>query len=218
MVENGHYTRSPELAYTVLSGVMEYALDLEQMEVNPLARVAMLKATRRRVAPPEVEQVQDLLRLVGEEDHYPAVFLSLASCTGMSVGEMIVLRWENANLDEGYLLVVGSVVRSHSEGMRSESAKTDQGARRIDLDGRMLELLDEHKRRQDVWQAVASTGYIYKWLVLPDTDGGWPRPQNMLRHQKELGGRVGICGATDGSKCFGPTPRTGTGSIGPPAT
>ena len=157
-VKNGHYTRTAELAYVVMSGAMKYALDLEQIDVNPMTRVATPKAPRLRVYPPDVEQVQDLLRLAEDEDHYLFVFLNLDARTGMRRGEMMALRWENVNLEEGYLLVVESAVKTHSEGVCLETPKTEQGKRRIDLDGSMVELLVQHKQRQETWLTIHPTG------------------------------------------------------------
>ena len=192
LVKNGQYTRTAELAYTVLSGAMKYAWDLEQIDVSPMGRVAMPGAPRRRVDPPDVERVQNLLRLAEDEDHYLFVFLNLDARTGMRRGEMMALRWENVNLEEGYLLVVESAVKTHSEGVRLETPKTERGERRIDLDRRMVELLAEHKGRQQAWVDKEPSGRIDKGLVFPGADGDWMKPQNMLRHLKELGTRVGI--------------------------
>ena len=191
LVKNGQYTRTAELAYTVLSGAMKYAWDLEQIDVSPMGRVAMPRAPRRRVDPPDVERVQNLLRLAEDEDHYLFVFLNLDARTGMRRGEMMALRWENVNLEEGYLLVVESAVKTHSEGVRLETTKTERGERRIDLDRRMVELLAEQKERQQAWVDKEPSGRIDKGLVFPGADGDWMKPQNMLRHLKELGARVG---------------------------
>lgn len=192
LVKNGEYTRTAELAYTVLSGALNYAWDLEQIDVNPMGRVAMPRAPRRRVDPPHVERVQNLLRLAEDEDHYLFVFLNLDARTGMRRGEMMALRWENVNLKEGYLLVIESAVKTSSEGVRLETPKTERGERRIDLDGRMVELLAEHKERQEAWVDKQPSGCIDKGLVFPGADGDWMKPQNMLRHLKELGTRVDI--------------------------
>ena len=192
LVKNGQYTRTAELAYTVLSGAMKYAWDMEQIDVNPMGRVAMPRAPRRRVDPPDVERVQNLLRLAEDEDHYLFVFLNLDARTGMRRGEMMALRWENVNLEEGYLLVVESAVKTSSEGVRLETTKTERGERRIDLDRRMVELLAEQKERQQAWVDKEPSGRIDKGLVFPGDDGDWMKPQNMLRHLKELGTRVGI--------------------------
>ena len=191
LVKNGQYTRTAELAYTVLSGALKYAWDLEQIDVSPMGRVAMPRAPRRRVDPPDVERVQNLLRLAEDEDHYLFVFLNLDARTGMRRGEMMALRWENVNLEEGYLLVVESAVKTHSEGVRLETTKTERGERRIDLDRRMVELLAEQKERQQAWVDKEPSGRIDKGLVFPGADGDWMKPQNMLRHLKELGARVG---------------------------
>ncbi len=192
LVKNGEYTRTAEPAYTVLSGALKYAWDLEQIDVNPMGRVAMPRAPRRRVDPPDVERVQNLLRLAEDEDHYLFVFLNLDARAGMRRGEMMALRWENVNLEAGYLLVVESAVKSHREGVRLEPPKTERGERRIDLDGRMVELLAGHKERQEAWVDKEPSGCIDKGLVFPGADGDWMKPQNMLRHLKELGTRVGI--------------------------
>ena len=192
LVKNGQYTRTAELAYTVLSGALKYAWDLEQIDVSPMGRVAMPRAPRRRVDPPDVERVQNLLRLAEDEDHYLFVFLNLDARTGMRRGEMMALRWENVNLEEGYLLVVESAVKTSSDGVRLETTKTERGERRIDLDRRMVELLAEQKERQQAWVDKEPSGRIDKGLVFPGADGDWMKPQNMLRHLKELGTRVGI--------------------------
>lgn len=175
-----------------MSGALKYAWDLEQISVNPIARVAMPRAPRRQVEPPDVEQVQNLLQLTEDEGHYLFVFLNLDARTGMRRGEIMAPRWENVNLEDGHLLVVESAVKSHSQGVRQESPKTDRGERRIDLDARMVELLSKHKMRQDAWLEDPPPGYIDNGLVFPYDSGSWMKPQNMLRHLKELGAKAGI--------------------------
>ena len=66
----------------------------------------------------------------------------------MHRGEALGLRWCNVDLDQGYVRVVESAVKSHHQGMITKRPKTAKGVRTIDLDDRTIEVLTRHRLKQ----------------------------------------------------------------------
>jgi integrase len=72
----------------------------------------------------------------------------LAATTGIRRGEFLALRWEDVDLDHGWLTVRRARVRCADGRLGYGPPKTRAGLRRIDLDTETLVALREQRRRQ----------------------------------------------------------------------
>ena len=126
---------------------------------------ASLKAPRvphkeRRVLTPE--ELVRLLEAAKGYKHY--LVIRLLALTGMRLGEVLGLRWQDVDLERGVLTVRQSVnVRRRKPNDRP---KTEASVRQLALDQETVTLLAAHRREQEKNRVVALQG-----LVFSATDG-----------------------------------------------
>ena len=135
-------------AHTILSAACKEAVRMGLTDHNPVASVAPSVKRHRRIIPPAVAVVQDLLRVARDEGHTLYPFLHLLVYTGMRRGEALALRWANVNLAGGYLTVVEAAVKTRTQGMMLTEPKSRHSHRTIDLDDETIDVLGQHRSRQ----------------------------------------------------------------------
>ncbi len=84
---------------TVLSRSLELARKRGLIETNPTKDATRPKSTRTKPYSPTSSEVRALLKLVGESDPEVGDAATILASTGMRVGELLGLRWEDVNLD-----------------------------------------------------------------------------------------------------------------------
>ena len=176
-------------AHTILSSAYKEAVRLGLTDRNPVASVAPPVKRHRRIVPPTVAVVQDLLRLAREERHdnlYP--FLHLIVYTGMRRGEALALRWANVNLAEGYLTVVEAAVKTRTQGLMLTDPKSRHSLRTIDLDDETADVLGQHRDQQFRDGQSANEPAA---LVFPGSRSRMMATSHLQRELKRLGQSVG---------------------------
>lgn len=64
--------------------------------------------------------------------------------TGVRMGEMAGIRWENIDLDKKIIKIVDNLTRSEDGGFETTDPKTNNSIRIVDLDDELVKLLKEH--------------------------------------------------------------------------
>lgn len=131
----------------LLKRMLNYAVACNELSVNPLARVALLKQPNVRNVLVDEEAFSRLL-----DAAEPALrpFLLLAMDTGMRKNEILKLKWENVNLTEGVIT------------LRPQETKAND-ARIIPLTARVLAVL----------KALPRGLPALPLLINPRTGKGW---------------------------------------------
>ena len=108
MQSKGLSRSSIEQGNNVISGVIEFAIDNEYLEVNPthgtLKRLGLSrKADRKPISIFSREEISIILKTCKSYrlDYHP--LLLTAFRTGMRLGEVLALRWENVNWRQQYI-------------------------------------------------------------------------------------------------------------------
>ena len=175
-------------AHTILSSAYKEAVRLGITDCNPVASVTPPVKRHRRIVPPTIAVVQDLLRLAREERHTLYPFLHLLTYTGMRRGEALALRWANVNLDGGYLTVVEAAVKTRTQGLILTEPKSHHSLRTIDLDDETADVLGQHRERQ--LQDGQPTNDPAA-LVFPGRRSRMMSTSHLQRELKRLGRSVG---------------------------
>jgi integrase len=124
----------------LLAQVLEMAVEYGHIQFNPArGRRRRLKTTQPKRTWLEPEQIKPLLEatvrgLRGEKtmpDPRMRTLFATAICTGLRIGELLALRWQDVNLAQGRLTVLDS--------------KTDAGLREIDLWPELRDTLASYK-------------------------------------------------------------------------
>ena len=186
--KRGLSARSILIVHTVLSGAYEYAIEMEMVNYNPLRSGPRPKAPRKKIVPPEMLPIKHLLQLAEVEQHSLFTFIHVLNYTGMRRGEAMALDWSCVDWDNRVINVRVAAGKSHEHGMLVKEPKSLSGIRAIALDVGTIEVLRRHQESQIA--AGVSDGRV-GW-VFPAPDGELMKPTTMLRHLKELGGRVGL--------------------------
>jgi integrase len=170
---NGSRRLSPttvRLAYTIFRSALELAVP-EHLLRNPFARVPRPKADDFRPAWLEPPQVAALLA-AAKDQRLEALWI-LALATGMRVGEILALRWDDVDLERAEV--------------RVRRSKTPAGRRVIAIGmpgegGPIVDALRAHRRRQLEERLRAGPRWIESGHVFT-TRYGRPLDRNTLRQR-----------------------------------
>jgi integrase len=142
---SGASPRTVEYIRSVLRQAINHAVKWGLLQRNVAALTDRPRPTRQDLRPLDAEQAQHFLDSV-RGDRLEALY-HLALLLGMRQGELLGLRWEDVDLDRGFVHVRRSLVRIGGQFVLTEP-KTHSSARRVPLPSASIEALRAHKRRQ----------------------------------------------------------------------
>ena len=103
--------------------------------------------------------------------HRHGVLYELALRTGLRQGELLGLRWDDLDLDAGYLTVRRTLARTPG-GATFQDVKTHRSARRITIPNECITSLRWYRRRQQIDQRDAGDTWRDLGLVFARATGG----------------------------------------------
>lgn len=174
VIERGLSAASVRQVHTVIRRVLRRAVRWGWIAIDPAADASPRRIPKPDIAPPDVEQVGELLRYANEHQPELGQFLHLAATTGARRGELCALRWEN--IDHAVsALTIGRAIVAIQGGLVEKDTKT-HAARRIALDPGTLAVLHEHRaaaeaRAHAVEVELRPTAYLFS----AEPDGSIPR-------------------------------------------
>jgi len=153
---------------------------LIDVQRNPLELVKVKGGSKRQKA--LVTLTSDEFLLLLEELKEPfRTMAAIAMCTGLRISEVLALRWESLNFEEGTMLVERAVVNGRIGPTKTETSKDD-----VPLDGELAAIVLEWQAKQD-----RSTGLVFP---SPLTGGCYHAGMIQKLHLKPAGERIGIKG------------------------
>ena len=192
LLDNGMDPNGVSLVRSVLSGAMKHALNLEMILRDPVSAAKAPPVPVREVQPPPAEAVIKMLTLAKENQRdywlYPA--LHLLVYTGIRRGELLALLWDAVDFEKSEIRITSSVGR-RSDGVNSSPPKSARGNRTVSLDAGTLEVLRQHRERQDREKAELAGAYADRGIVFADPLGQWLNPMKITRKVGSLGKQVG---------------------------
>jgi len=149
--------------YAILKRVLNWGASRDLVKPNLMKDIKSPKVQRTKRKVLNRDELSIFLEVAkGYKHHIP---LRLLAVSGLRVGEVLGLRWDNVDLVQGYLRVVEAV---NSRTRNQKETKTVNSERTIYLDAETIELLSHHK---------INTNADYYDLVFQSDDG------EPLRHQ-----------------------------------
>ena len=133
--------------YVILHSSLEKAVELGYLPRNPADCVSLPKRKQKEIRILSPEEMQRFLSCAKTHRLFPA-FLLLAT-TGMRRSEVLGLRWQDVNLEEG-TVSVSQVLVPLIQGVTFEEPKTKQSRRTIPL---LPEVTEELKAWRKRWLA-----------------------------------------------------------------
>jgi len=148
---------STNMMLTLLNLAFEYACDMEYVEENPCVRVRRVKSESKKIEAFTREEQKAIEKTIeGSEDRrLHGILLCLYS--GLRIGELLALTWNDVDLERGVIKVTKTVYRERDENgewqLFEDLPKTKASDRVIPLPEYMVEVL-----RQDL--ASARSQYV----------------------------------------------------------
>ena len=151
---------------TAFGSILEAAVRDEMLASNPVRRTRLpRRGPVDEKSPIEMETVKELIRKLAEPSHSIATLLAM---TGLRIGELLALRWQDIDLQQRLLSVNQTVYEGHFD-----EPKTKRSKRRIPLGPQSVEILAALKRTE----ATPST------LVFSARNGSPLSRRNLLNRQ-----------------------------------
>lgn len=144
MQQAGKSPRLIQMVHAVLHRAMGRAVKLGLVRVNPCHAVERPRVPKHEITAVDPDQIAKLLR-AAEGDRLEALYI-LAISSGMRQGELLGLKWEDIDFENGILSVRRTILELKGKFIIGEP-KTKSGTRQISLPAKAVEALEEHRRR-----------------------------------------------------------------------
>lgn len=191
-VKNGLSQTTVGMIHTVLHKALGDAVRWGLVARNVCDAVSPPRRDRYEIQPLTVEQVKQLL--TAAKGHPLEALIVLALTTGMRRGELLGLKWQDINLLNGTLQVRRILTRSHGNRYVEAEPKTEKSRRSIVLPSITVEVLKQHKARQEEARQLAGRTWQEKNLVFCSSAGTPLNPSKVLERFKSLLKQAGLPG------------------------
>ncbi len=162
----------------VISSAMDFAKGQKLISVNPTDGCALPKLEHREMKTLPVEQLTSFLREAKESGVFEMYYIELA--TGLRRGELLGLKWEDLDLQQGSLRVQRQVARINGEIVEAP-LKTKNSYRTLPLSADAVEVLKEQRRKN------STSTYVF-----PSPTGGPISPDSVLHMLHRVLKRAGL--------------------------
>lgn len=156
---------------TALSPIFSTAVKKELLLKNPVTNATTPAGEEKERLYLDAEQCKELMTFLDEfsNPQLPRVIKTLMY-TGMRVGELTALHWEEINLDKAMITVKYNLYRLDGE-YRLSTPKTKSSARVIALPPQLVEILREQKVWQDERRKAVGSRWIERGAVFTGSYG-----------------------------------------------
>lgn len=155
---------------------------------NPVRRTAAPPAADSGRAGWTVDEARRFLAATAAHLLGPAFHLALT--TGLRRGELLGLRWSDIDLDSGRVRLAQQLA---VEGGRARLKPLHPGDRRVvALASPLVEMLGEHRQRQEAERVLAGDAWRGGDLVFTTPTGGWVAPESFARVMDTLVEQSGV--------------------------
>lgn len=177
-VQTGHSVAKVHIMRMVLGAALTRAMREELIPVN-VARLTTLPAPPpKKVKPWSADEARAFLAAARNEPLYPAFVVLLVY--GLRRGEVLGLSWDDIDLEENVMRVIGQIQRVDGQLMRTE-VKTEAGKRDLPMLPIIREGFIELADRQMSARRRAGDGWQETGLVFTTKTGRPIEPRNLAR-------------------------------------
>ncbi len=144
-LDEGLSRRSACYIHAVLRAALNRAVASRVLAYNPAKGVDLPPATKFRVQPYNPDEARQFLKAFAADRLYGLYVLAIAS--GMRLGELLALQWDNLNLEEATVSVEGTLRKIKGRFLITKP-KTISSDRWVALPEVAIVALRDHKLRQ----------------------------------------------------------------------
>ncbi len=164
--------------HQVISSALNMAKEQRLISSNPAESCALPKLEHQEMKTIPAEQLTSFLREAKESGVFEMYYIELA--TGLRRGELLGLKWEDLDLDQGSLRVQRQVSRINGEVVEAP-LKTKNSYRTISLGADAVEILREQRKK------CGDSPYVF-----PSPTGGPISPDSVLNMLHRVLKRAGL--------------------------
>ena len=164
--------------HQVISSAMDFARNQKLIAINPTDGCALPKLEHQEMKTIPVEQLASFLREAKDSGVFEMYYIELA--TGLRRGELLGLKWEDLDLEQGTLRVQRQVDRINGEVVEAP-LKTKNSYRTISLGADAVGILEEQRKK------CGSSPYVF-----PSPTGGPISPDSVLQMLHRVLKRAGL--------------------------
>jgi integrase len=176
-----------------IQAVLKQATDWEIIPKNPMLKVRKHKRVKRD---PQVVDKSGLDRLLDEvtgKSIEPVIIVDIA--TGLRRGEVCGLEWTDLDWDRATFTISRSLGQRKTGEVYIKSTKSTK-PRRFSIPAAALDVLREHKRKQDEHRARVGSGYHNRNLIFARPDGDYYSPKHLSTRISHAMRRAGLQGVS----------------------
>lgn len=178
--------------HRLVANILQRAVEWQVIAVNPARRVRAPSVPRRTARVYDENQVARLLEALEEEPlkYRTAVYLALAS--GLRLGELCGLEWQDIDFEAGTLTVARASQWLPGRGVFTKEPKTEESKRTIALPASVLSLLRRYKAQQNEERLKCGELWRGSGRILTTWNGGPVRPETVSQWFKRFLQRHGL--------------------------
>ena len=143
--------------YCTLNLIFSYAVKLDYIEKNPLAKVDTPKLVKHKVNALSKAETQIFIQEIQKLPLWLKTMYNLLITTGIRRGECFGLQWQDVDFINRLIRIKRSVTYTSMSGIIVGLPKTQAGLREIPLTDGMINLLQEYKSKEN----AAATAFVF---------------------------------------------------------
>lgn len=155
--------------HRLLREILQHAVKWQVLARNPADAVEAPRPTRTEMYTLNRDQAARLLSAI-EGCEYDMV-IRIALQTGLRLGELLGLRWQDVDLVRGEIHIVQTLQRVRRGDAVFGQPKTHRSRRSVALSPDAVEVLRRHRTRQVEERLAAGSAYTNRDLVFADPNG-----------------------------------------------
>ncbi len=161
----------------IISSAMDFAIDQKLITVNPTDGCALPKLEHREMKTLPAEQLATFLHEAREKGVFELYYIELA--TGLRRGELLGLKWEDIDWEQGTIQVRCQIARIDGEVVEAP-LKTKNSYRSVSIGQDAVEILKDQRSK-------TSSEYVF-----PSPTGGLISPDSVLHMLHRVLKRAGL--------------------------
>ena len=183
LIESGLSSSTASHYYTVLNTAYNWSVTRGYAPKNPLDVVKKPKRSKSEIKVYDEKQLNKLLEAIKSTTIYIPVMI--AATTGMRLGEICGLRWENVDLNNRFIQLKEQLQEVNGK-LELTPLKTSSSKRKIILMDYTIEDLKKLKGKQEANKNYLNDNYNDKGFVVCKNDGEPYQPSYISRNYKRV--------------------------------
>lgn len=191
LVRNDMPLSSIQQAYKTLKTALYQAVNLQILGYNPAERITVPKPRPKDFRVLDENQVQTYLIAADQIRPRNWCLLKLALGTGMRLGELLGLQWDDIDFGKQQLTIQRQVQRRSKDGEIFGPPKSNAGRRTITLASSLVEMLREQRKGLNLERKIKPK-WVDHGMVFPGYYGQPQQRTTPQNHHKQVLAAAGL--------------------------